>query len=209
MIICKDKQFIFIHIPKNSGTEMSNNLKKTYKCDLLNLVDRNTGIDKMHLYQDVISKYIDIKLLNTYMTFCIVRNPYEKIYSAWNFIKDRHKCKDINDFIKRKISKEFIYGLELIPKDARVHYRPQYTFVYDIDEHDDIVEKKVDEILKYENLNEDIMNFNKKFNMKIPQYGKKNKYKPLKYIKHFNQESIQKVNELYKKDFELFNYEML
>ena len=48
MIICKDKNLIFIHIPKNSGTTMSEVLTKLYKCELMSKVDTTTGIDKMH-----------------------------------------------------------------------------------------------------------------------------------------------------------------
>jgi hypothetical protein len=53
MIICNQYKFIFIHIPKNSGTEMSKTLQKKYNCELLMWVDEKTMIDKMHLYQDV------------------------------------------------------------------------------------------------------------------------------------------------------------
>ena len=48
----------------------------------------NIGIDKMHLYYDVIYEFISKKVLDNYFKFCIIRNPYNKVYSAWNFIKD-------------------------------------------------------------------------------------------------------------------------
>jgi hypothetical protein len=50
--------------------------------------------------------------------------------------------------------------------DARVHYRPQYTFIYDNNNN-----KKVDFVIKYENLNKDIEDFNKKYKLDIPYYG--------------------------------------
>ena len=46
------------------------------------------------------------------------------------------------------MTEEFIYGRELIPMDARVHYRPQYTFIYN----EGI--KNVDYIMRFENLND-------------------------------------------------------
>jgi hypothetical protein len=122
------------------------------------------------------------------------------MYSAWNFIKKRHGYDNVNDFIKYKVDNEFIYGLELTPGDARVHYRPQFTFIYDENK-----KKCVDYIIKYENLNNDIENLNKIHNLNIPKYGnniKKN------YLKLYNKESILKINELYKHDFELLGYEM-
>lgn len=84
-----------------------------------------------------------------------------------------------------------MYGLESIPLDARVLYRPQYTFIYDIDNDGKLLDKKVDVIIKYENLNDDIAKINKQYNLKIPQYGNEKIYTPLKYIKHFNKNSIQ------------------
>lgn len=86
MIICNENKFIFIHIPKNSGTAMTKELQKTYQnTKLLMRVERqgkNIGIDKMHLYYDVIHEFISKNELDNYLKFCIIRNPYNKIYSA-------------------------------------------------------------------------------------------------------------------------------
>lgn len=206
MIVCDSKKFIFIHIPKNSGSAMTEELQKTYKdSKLLMNCQRdgmNIGIDKMHLYYDVIDKFISKNTLDDYFKFCIIRNPYNKLYSSWYFIKERHGYKDVNDFIKYKLDEEFIYGKELIPRDARVHYRPQFTFVYDNENN-----KFADFIIKYENLNEDISKMNETYGLNISLYDNGNTQKS--YINLLNKESITKINSLYKKDFELFNYEMI
>jgi hypothetical protein len=206
MIICDKKKFVFIHIPKNSGTAMTKELQKTYKdTQLMMKTERNginIGIDKMHLYYDVIDKFISKNILDNYCKFCIIRNPYNKLYSAWHFIKERHGYSDVNDFIKYKLNEEFIYGKELIPRDARVHYRPQFTFVYNNENN-----KFADFIIRYENLNEDISKMNEKYGLNIPLYDNGNSQKS--YINLLNKDSIIKINSLYKKDFELFNYEMI
>ena len=62
-------------------------------------------------------------------------------------------------------------------------------------------------ILRYENLNNDITELNKKFCLNIPIYGNKNTN--VDYIQLFNKESIKKINKLYEKDFLLLNYEMI
>ncbi len=206
MIICDNNKFVFIHIPKNSGTAMTNELQKIYKnTKLLINVERNgvnIGIDKMHLYYDVIYEFIPRNVLENYFKFCIIRNPYNKLYSAWNFLKDRQEYSNVNDFIKYKLNEEFIYGKEIIQGDARVHYRPQFTFVYDNKNN-----KFADYIIRYENLNEEIIIMNEKYGLDIKPYDNSNSQKS--YINHFTEESILKINSLYKKDFELFNYEML
>ena len=206
MIISDKNKFVFIHIPKNSGTAMTKVLQKTYEnTELLYACERNginIGIDKMHLYYDVIDKFISKNVLDNYFKFCIIRNPYNKLYSAWNFIKIRHGYSNVNDFVKYKLNEEFIYGKELIPGDARVHYRPQFTFVYDNENN-----KFADFVIKYENLNQDISKMNEQYGLDIELYDNGNSKKS--YIHHLNKESILKINSLYKKDFELFNYEML
>lgn len=206
MIISHNEKILFIHIPKNSGTEMSNVLKKKYSDSLLlKWCERdgpNRGIDKMHLYYDVIHEYFSKSILQQYFKFCIVRNPYNKLYSAWNFIKERHNYENVNDFVKYKLNQDFIFGKELEIGDARVHYRPQYTFVFD-----NKGDKFVNYILKYENLNNDIKELNSEHNLEIPLYANQNINK--NYINFFNKESIKKINQLYFKDFLYFNYQMI
>jgi hypothetical protein len=205
MIICDKEKFIFIHIPKNAGTSMSKNLLLKYPSgNILWGTERkgkNIGIDKGHLYNYVIGNYINSNILKGYRTFCIVRNPYNKVYSAWNYLRSRYKYGNVNEFIKNKLNESFIYGLEIIKDDARVHYRPQYTFVYDGSD-----EKYVNFIIKYEQMNEDIKELNSRFNLNIPEFGVNT---DRDYIKFLNNESIEKINKLYKKDFKLFNYKML
>ena len=69
MLICKNHKFIFIHIPKNSGTEMSHQLQNVYPDSTsMSLVEKNgsnRGVDKMHLYTTVISNFISTDILDT------------------------------------------------------------------------------------------------------------------------------------------------
>lgn len=205
MLINDNPKFIFIHIPKNSGTAMSENLLKVYKqAKQLKWVDPSNGLDKMHLYYNVQNKYIPKEIINTSFKFCIVRNPYTKLCSAYYYLKNRFKYQNINDFVKNHLDEDFIFGRELEKNDARVHFRPQYTFVYD-----KFLEKRVDFVIKYENLNEDIEYINEKFGLKIPCYGEENKYNDLDIIKNLDRDSIKIINNLYARDFEYFNYEKI
>lgn len=205
MLINLKYGFIFIHIPKNSGSAMTEQLVSKYETDykILEGVDLENGLDVMHLYGDVFDKYINMELMQKMFKFCIVRNPYNKLYSAWHFIKERHGYDNINDFVKNKLSKEFIFGREYIPGDARVHYRPQYTFIKKSDE----TKPYVNYILRYESLNSDIRMMNIVTGLDIPLYANSNTQKS--YIDYFDKESIKKINELYKDDFEMFGYDML
>jgi len=172
------------------------------KTELLIWGDPKTGVDKMHLCQEVMPKYITKDKIKNYFKFCIIRDPYEKLYSAWQYLRNRFPYKNINDFVKKELTTEFIY------KHGREHFKPQYTFIYDHN-----LEKNVNFIIRYEYLNEDIHELNTKYGPKsktpklsknITLYG--NKYKHSKYTQYYNKESILKINKLYYKDFELLPY---
>ena len=74
-----------------------------------------------------------------------------------------------------------MYGRQSNPRDERVHYRPQYTFLYDNKNN-----KYADFVIRYESLNEDISKMNEQFDLKIPLYDNGNT--KTSYIKHLNKE---------------------
>jgi len=200
MIINDSQKFIFVHIPKNSGTEMGNSLLKEYNDSILLIGgDTSTNYDMMHLYVNIQSIYIPEIKLNDYFKFCITRNPYNKVISAYYNIKDRFPFENINEFIINKLCVEFIFSSHL--HEASVHFRPQHTFIFRDDG-----ELDVQHILRYEFLNQDISEMNSKYNMKVPLYGNPQKYQESKYKTLLSPESIKKINILYEKDFELLNY---
>lgn len=206
MLLNNEHKFIFVHIPKNSGTALSKHVHYKYpKSKLLMGVDHDTGIDRMHLYCDVFDKYVK-KYVNDdykkYIRFCIIRNPYNKLYSAWRSFSYKYGYKNINDFIKYKLTKEHIYDDDNRNGNAKAHYRPQYTYICDSNN-----QITIDYILFYESLNRDIAEFNVLTGLDIPRYANTNVNKS--YLANYNAESISKINVLYKRDFELFGYKML
>ena len=82
------------------------------------------------------------------------------------------------------------------------HNIPQYLFITDE------TEKLIDNIiiLKNETLTNDMINIGfTDFNL---HSNKNNKINKNKYHEYLNTDSIKLINDFYKKDFELFNYEM-
>jgi hypothetical protein len=194
MIVDDENKFIFVHIPKNSGTTMSKVLKDKYtESKLLMWVDEKTGIDKMHLYVNVIWTYIDENKCNKYMKFCIIRNPYDRVYSAWKSLKKQYPEKDIDLFVKKRLNQKFI--------NKNAQYNPQHIFIFDKQG-----KQFVDEIINFNNINDDINNLNIKYNLNIPLYGNQKTEKPTEYNRYFNKESIDIINNLYEKDFDLLGF---
>ena len=89
MILSIKHKFIFIHIPKTGGESITQKLrwhltKKRRGEDLQDFIywGESNGTDLAHIYQDILSKYVPEDMIKTYFKFCIVRNPYNRCYSA-------------------------------------------------------------------------------------------------------------------------------
>ena len=112
------------------------------------------------------------KLYDSFKKFAIVRNPYDRMISWYFFLGF--------DIEFRKWIKNPTHKLE-----------SQYTWV------DETVE-----ILKFENLNDDLNKFfDEEINLPII-----NKSNHDHYLKYYDQESLDIVNDRYKEDFKKYNY---
>lgn len=90
MIISIKNEFIFFHIPKAGGQHINHYFVKKYKKKkegMQNIVywhtDPNTEYDLAHVYQDIAYRYIPQHMIDNYHSFTIVRNPYNRCYSAY------------------------------------------------------------------------------------------------------------------------------
>lgn len=209
----------FIHIPKNAGTSIEHvgykngyvwgkyifyNYKLFYYFDEFMLYSKlnykkhpniNTIFEKTFNYKNGkqhIPCYIK-KKNNNKISFMVVRNPYDKIISAFKFLRTNT---NINTFVKKYI---YLFKRKELSKRNYIYFIPQHEYLLDNTE-----------VLKFENLQEDFYKFCKKHNLKkmtIPRVNisENNKIK----ITDFNNESIQLINEFYSKDFELFGYKKI
>ena len=157
----------------------------------------------------------DEELLDTYTSLAITRNPYDRAYSCWNFLK---VIEDIEGRFGIKNFTEYVYALE-----SRTAYfeeqneeLTQHELTYP--QHKFITIKGrilVDHLLRFENLDEDWKTFTTEYN-KTAQFKLKPtlkihnsmEYAERDWTKIYTPEMYSIINELYKRDFELFNYEM-
>jgi hypothetical protein len=184
---------IFIHIPKNAGTSVLNFLG-------------DKGTERDHLNYLVYRK-ANSRLFNSYFKFSIVRNPLDRAYSIYNYLLDGGngnadvKFKEMfpNDF---KTFKHFIIDF-LTAERMHSHnlFRPQYYYI--IDPFGNLM---IDKLFYYEELSHsmselsDILHINSKF----PEVNVRNKGKG--YINYYDNEMIDRIYDLYNKDFCYFNY---
>jgi len=206
IISINNKKIIFVHIPKTGGTSIEhffglsieNNVPN--KQNLFGLFIKN---DKQLYYQHLtINEILEFDHCNNYdFCFSIVRNPYDRAISEYNFLIGTES-----------ISFSFDDFLNLIILDPNGgyngignHFMPQYKFVCDHDER--II---VDKIFKFENFDSIFEYLKKEFDfLKNKNNTKTNVSPKIMTRKNLSKNNIDLINHIYAKDFEIFNYEKM
>lgn len=191
-------QCIFVHIPKAAGVSICRTL-------FGNLCGGHTTIKK---YQVIFSK----KEFDHYFKFTFVRNPWDRIFSAYNFLKkggmgERDRMwaaanlvsyRDFEDFIKRWLNKSSI--------QQYIHFWPQYEFLC-IPYSQEI---SVDFLGFFENIQDDFLYIKKILslttNIALRHENKIASYDKLDYRDFYTEEMRDIVAEVYKRDIELLGY---
>ena len=200
---------IFFHIPKNAGTSISTELLKNenyyYPWVILSKILRkfkktdNFFFDnfqkKIHLFtsHETVSKIeekISSQIFNNFFKFAIVRNPYSRFVSRYNYMKLTNTITELNfpDFLKKHVKKYLITDY-------------QYQFLLNKN-------KKigVDKIIKFEKLNEEIGNLSEVINLDISKFKKLNISTNDNYRNYYDTNTRKIVEDYCKEDLEFFKY---
>ena len=184
-----NKQIIFIHIPKTAGYTIS-------RC----LDDINVLKDGYGFNQEIARNIIKIDdLQNNFTIIAVVRNPYDRLWSIYEFYRKKREDIEYNITFEN-----FILNFE---KDYYLK-KPQFNTCFDY--LTDVNGKLLaTDILKFENLQIDYNNFCKKYQI-INNLVERNKndFKNLdiEYEDLYTEEMKKIVEKIFHKDFELFNY---
>lgn len=186
-----NKKILFIHIPKAGGTSIATAL-----------YGKASG--HPYLYQYYLANK---NFTKTFYKFCVVRNPYDRLLSAFLHISNRECNPDFKLLFKQLNIKSFddlilnLNDKSIYRKICNriVHFRSQYELIY----HRNV---SMDEIFKFEDFNSIEQSLNKRLNQKI-SIKKLNTSKRTHYRDYYNKFSINVVKKIYKKDLEMFNYE--
>lgn len=183
---------IFIHIPKTAGVSLVKSIFGDVTLE---------GHRSVSFYKQVFgTKYSD------FFTFTIVRNPWERLYSAYKFLEkggmnthdknafEAHLSiyKNFECFVLNGLNKKIIWEI--------MQFIPQYDFV--CDNNGKII---VDYVGKFENLKKSVNEINDilNLNFELEHHNKTNKknYKDI-----YTTEMIEKVHHIYQKDIDIFEY---
>jgi len=208
LMISHKYKCIYIHIPKCAGTSISRTLEsngeRKFEKDLCIWTQHATAIQiKKH--------YVNEEQWNNYFKFAIVRNPFDRIVSSYNWtcrhlkpcnFRDRMYFKD---FIFRKGKFENILNPNLIMKreNTYVHIQPSTDFI--MDENNKLM---IDYVGRFENLKNEWDFICEKLGTKIKlshlnKYSRDNK----EYRDYYNDETREFVSKAYEKDLKIFGYE--
>ena len=187
-----NKKYIFIRVPKNASSSIC----------------KNVGNIK-HYSIDFLEEKIKINI-NNYYTFCIVRNPFDRLVSWFSYHKfnvGKKSDKKLNRYYKNSTFKEWIKNGCVLPNSWTMEkdkYNPnplhQHLWVCDKDNN-----INVDFVGRYETLKEDYETIKSNIEIKNP-LPKINISNHKDYKKYYDSETIDIVNENFKTDLTLFNY---
>ena len=191
----------FIHIPKNAGTTIENVANdKNIKWGRFKPEHRNKVGTKKCTYWHVPPKHF---YLNNYYdsddTFCVIRDPRDRMVSEYSYRHkgqtDKNNKNDMNKWLRENMNEENVYNGGL-----NCHFVPQHEYIYNDDN-----ERTCNHILKFDNLTSEFNDLMKKKNVdvRLSDNKKDNKSNFNLTIDDIDDENMQKIFKLYKKDFEI------
>ena len=184
-----DTKSIFIHVPKVAGTSMANALY---------------GEDPWH-YRIRDYAYLGHRRLEKYFKFAFVRNPYERLLSAYlySFIQiERHPTTSVAFIARYDDFSDFVMNW-ITETNVTEHYffYPQCDYLSD--PHSDTF--AVDFIGRLETIVEDFEFVKRRLGVNV-QLEKANVSKSASLSDYYSKETAQRVAKVYAKDFEAFCY---
>ena len=212
LVVSKRYKYIFFHLQKNAGVSVSRMLidqekmlqirrissfffRKLFKTKdnfYFSIKNRKFIFFRSHLpcyqFQDIIDK----EIFSNYLKFAVVRNPWDRMISRFFYSKKvniKFQNYDFEEFLKY----DFENNMSVID---------QYKYCTD---------KKnnfcLDEVIKFENLNNDFNKISSLLFNKKDMLNHLNKSDHKQYREYYNDFTKDKIYHYCKKDIEFFEYE--
>jgi len=181
----------YIHIPKNSGKYIRKLIEQNHKNKVIKIFwGIKDNFDLAHIPYMLYKKYYD----NICIFYTYVRNPYDRIISAYFYLNNNKNIEDFKVFLTKDLQ---LFNFDLTFNSKYIHYYPQYLFICDINYNiNNVYIKKLEDNLSPLNSETDF--FNHKLNSK--------KYELKKYL---DDDCLKIINLVYKEDFLKLDYKMI
>lgn len=211
------KKLIFVHIPRTGGTTVE------YICGVHSRVQGAKNLSKMwwggntqHYKVNTMIQKLGKEKFDKYYSFSIIRNPYDRlisIYKRFNKIQGNNKW-TFDYFVNRFLGKGN-------GGDIGIHLTPQHKYICINDKimvskifHTENF-KEIYDFLKTRGFDKNTIKLTTgRVHNVVGQNGNINKSNSsndgkIDTMKYFNEETLKKVNNFYKKDFEIFGYNII
>jgi hypothetical protein len=218
MPVFRQTKLVFIHIPKTGGTAIERYFHQMgdMQWGVESWLGREQHQGRWFEYQHlslIELQYLAGQSISGFRSFSIVRNPYERLLSDYLW---RQNIKRVRPDAALNCFDSFASFLDAIPGNINtswekhiasatmeeanflIHVRPQYHYI--TDGNGAIL---VDDILTYEQLDENIGPLLKEFGLAIDSIRKP---QPRDLEEYYDRDSLDLVNHIYRKDFECFSY---
>lgn len=191
---------IFIHVPKTGGTSIE-------KTSLFDDQRERTNQDVGGHSNAMKFKHTFPEEFNSYFKFAFVRNPWDRLVSAFFYLGDFGSNEGDREaaakYIKKYDKNFHAFCCDFLKEENInniVHLKPQYGFIYD--DQDNIL---VDFVGKLENIEQDFKFVCSKlgcpYTLKQKRTGRHNYY-----TECYTDETKEIVERVYQKDIDLFGY---
>ena len=229
--INRELKVMYIHLPKAGGLFIERVLKKFYGFETIKFgrndhdeFNENKNLQKstnfkikpkmmLHLRNKGLIRYhecdecpVTKEEFETFYKFTIVRNPYDRIVSSFNYLKK-------TEMINNSTFDKHIFEEETVSDYSYFHsFISQYDHLLSSDN-----KIHINYIGKFENLNEELCTILKNIGIseiKHKDYLSENvivntsNENKIPYTDYYNEECLQKINTYFKNDFETFGFKM-
>ena len=183
---------VFIHIPKAAGTSLTRTLFDS---------------PSRHLHYTEYQR-TNPRKFQQYFKFTFVRNPYDRLFSAYTFLKkgglnELDRCWAEQNLTSFPDFESFVHGW-VTPENiwSWVHFKPQHWWVCDAS-----FNVKVDFVGRFERMDADVAVVQARLGMLVARLPKINvTIRPRTKEDPYTAEMRAIVGEVYRNDFELFSY---
>lgn len=209
MIINFQESYLFVHIPKCAGESMK---------ELL-ISSENKGVNFLKKH-DYLSAALDVMggKINDFTTFTVVRNPFSQVVSFYEHLRKplyipkaklKQQYRAFQESLSPRQTAKLAMELDFKSwvKQIYVTRKPYHEWHGDqlnwlVDKHNIL---RVDRVLKFESLNEDLAKLQEELGIKgtLPH---KNKSKTLNYQEYYDEETQEIIEREFNPTLKLFDY---